>query len=155
MNGFFKLITPFIDPLTREKLKFNGNMREHVPTQQLWNEFQGDLEFEYEHNTYWPALLKLCEERHSEQRERWVKAGSIIGESENYLKGGSSPSVGYVPAPEKKAELGKMPEEVTPTSVGASQAETLVQSSGAQADGNMDTAVQKADPILTTKGDRQ
>lgn len=99
MNGFFKLITPFIDPLTRDKLKFNGDMTEHVPRQQLWNEFQGDLEFEYDHDKYWPALIQLCEEKHSEQRARWVKSGSIIGESENYLKGGKIPSIGDIAFP--------------------------------------------------------
>src|SRR5579871_4446538 len=29
---FFKLISPFIDPNTREKLKFNENLREYVPS---------------------------------------------------------------------------------------------------------------------------
>jgi hypothetical protein len=81
------LITPFIDPLTREKLKFNDDMRQHVPPQQLWSEFQGDLEFEYDHATYWPALLKLCEEKQKEQKERWIRAGRNYGESEFYLKG--------------------------------------------------------------------
>jgi hypothetical protein len=88
VNGFFKLITPFIDPLTRQKLKFNDDMRQHVPPQQLWNEFHGDLEFEYDHQTYWPALLKLCEAKQAEHRERWVKAGKNYGESELYIKGG-------------------------------------------------------------------
>lgn len=69
-------------------------MRQHVPPQQLWKEFQGDLDFEYDHDVYWPALIKLCEEKHSEQRARWVKAGKHYGESEMYLRGGDAPSVG-------------------------------------------------------------
>ncbi|KAG9248909.1 CRAL-TRIO domain-containing protein [Calycina marina] len=94
VNGFFKLISPFIDPMTREKLKFGGDMRSHVPPEQLWNEFQGDLVFEYDHSLYWPALQKMCEERRLAKQERWVKAGKIIGESEFYLKGGDAPSIG-------------------------------------------------------------
>ncbi|KAH6724135.1 putative CRAL-TRIO domain-containing protein C23B6.04c [Leptodontidium sp. MPI-SDFR-AT-0119] len=97
VTAFFKLITPFIDPLTRQKLKFNDDMRQHVPPQQLWNEFHGDLEFEYDHEVYWPTLMKLCEEKHKEQHERWVKGGKHYGESENYIKGGSAPSVGSKP----------------------------------------------------------
>lgn len=68
-------------------------MRQHVPPQQLWNEFHGDLEFEYDHDTYWPALLQLCEERQAEQRERWIRAGKNLGESELYIKGGDTPSI--------------------------------------------------------------
>lgn len=94
VNGFFKLITPFIDPLTRQKLKFNDDMRQHVPPEQLWNEFHGDLEFEYDHEIYWPTMLKLCEEKHAEQHERWVKGGKHYGESEDYIKGGNTPSIG-------------------------------------------------------------
>lgn len=69
-------------------------MRQHVPPEQLWNEFHGDLEFEYDHEVYWPTMLKLCEEKHAEQRERWVKGGKRYGESEDYIKGGNTPSIG-------------------------------------------------------------
>lgn len=89
--GFFKLITPFIDPLTREKLKFNEDMRQYVPEEQLWTEFNGTLDFTYDHSVYWPALQKLCNERREEQRRRWVAGGELIGEHEDYL-GGHSPT---------------------------------------------------------------
>lgn len=87
-------------------------MRQHVPPQQLWNEFHGDLEFEYDHEVYWPTLLKLCEEKHKEQHERWVKGGKHYGESENYIKGGSTPSVGSkgVEASEEKTIPAAAPE---------------------------------------------
>lgn len=87
VNGFFKLITPFIDPLTREKLKFNDDMNKFVPSEQLWTEFNGKLEFNYDHTVYWDALVKMCQSRRNEQHERWKKAGSVIGEHEAYLKG--------------------------------------------------------------------
>lgn len=62
------------------------------------------MEFEYDHEVYWPTLMKLCEEKHKEQHERWVKGGKHYGESENYIKGGSAPSVGskVAAAPEEK-----------------------------------------------------
>lgn len=90
--GFFKLIMPFIDPLTREKLKFNEKVREYVPPEQLWKEFQGDCDFEYDHSVYWPALVNLAEERRKERKARWEKAGKHLGEHEAYLKGGDVPS---------------------------------------------------------------
>lgn len=90
MWGFFKLITPFIDPLTREKLKFNEDIRQYVPPEQLWKEFGGDVDFDYDHATYWPVLLKVCEERRAERKARWEKAGKQYGESETYLKGGNA-----------------------------------------------------------------
>jgi len=91
--GFFKLITPFIDPLTRQKLKFNEDMRQYVPEQELWTEFGGKLNFEYDHETYWPALRKLCEEKRTFRKKRWVAGGSHIGEHEDYLAGGKETGV--------------------------------------------------------------
>ena len=74
-------------------MKFNDDMRQHVPPQQLWNEFHGDMEFDYDHAVYWPALLKFAEERYIERCERWVQAGKHYGESEIYLRGGNASSV--------------------------------------------------------------
>ncbi|KAI5862744.1 CRAL/TRIO domain-containing protein [Durotheca rogersii] len=86
--GFFKLITPFIDPLTREKLKFNEDMTQFVPKEQLWAEFPGgQLQFEYDHDIYWPALQRLRAEKRAERVRRWEMGGRKIGEAEDYLKG--------------------------------------------------------------------
>jgi hypothetical protein len=141
VNGFFKLITPFIDPLTRQKLKFNDDMRQHVPPEQLWNEFHGDLEFEYDHEVYWPAMLKLCEEKHAEQRERWVKAGKNYGESEDYIKGGNTPSIGEsskaTPVVTKKDEDADVPAKT--------------EEAGEKAPGNTDTVTVVADPVPTVE----
>jgi len=86
--GFFKLITPFIDPLTREKLKFNEDMKQYVPAEQLWTDFSdGHLKFEYDHSVYWPALMELTRERREQRKARWVAGGKLVGESEDYLAG--------------------------------------------------------------------
>lgn len=85
--GFFKIITPFIDPLTREKLKFNEDLRQHVPPAQLMKSIGGDVEFEYDHSVYWPALNKLAAQKRELKHQRWVEGGKKIGESENFLKG--------------------------------------------------------------------
>jgi len=91
--GFFKLITPFIDPLTREKIKFNEDMGIHVPREQLLKESGGLVEFEYDHEQYWPALNELCESKRAAQQARWEKGGKRIGEYEGYLKGGEEKSL--------------------------------------------------------------
>lgn len=96
--GFFKVITPFIDPLTREKLKFNEDLRLHVPPSQLLKGCGGDVEFEYDHATYWPALMQLAKHRREEYTARWIKGGKLIGEHEGYLKGGDEKSLGQITA---------------------------------------------------------
>lgn len=177
VNGFFKLITPFIDPFTRQKLKFNDDMRQHVPPQQLWNEFHGDLEFEYDHAIYWPELLKICDQKQAECHERWVKGGKRYGESEVYVKGGDAQSIEDIrPAVpdvnvEPKGKETDLSESTQPTSlptVPAANKETVpdensqevdenkapIQSHGTQAHGNTDIMAQVEDPVLTTKGDR-
>ena len=88
IHSFFKLIGPFIDPVTREKMIFNQDLRKHVPPEQLDRDFGGEAEFVYEHGVYWPVMNQMCEDRRERRRERWAKAGSRIGEFEAYLRGG-------------------------------------------------------------------
>lgn len=96
MSTFFKLIAPFIDPVTREKMKFNEDLRQYVPPEQLWNAFGGDLDFEYDHKLYWPALTAECSKRREAYKARWLEAGSRIGEYEEYLRGGQQKSISQV-----------------------------------------------------------
>ncbi|POS84102.1 hypothetical protein EPUL_003134 [Erysiphe pulchra] len=93
VTAFFKIMSPFMDPFTRNKLNFSGDLKSFVPREQLYKEFMGELDFQYDHNVYWPYLNKLCEERRTQRRERWIQAGKMYGERETYLKG-DGPSVG-------------------------------------------------------------
>lgn len=80
--------------MTREKLKFNEDMKQYVPAEQLWSsDWNGDLDFEYDHETYWPALNDLCKQKREQKLTRWAAAGKAIGESEEYLTGGTDLSV--------------------------------------------------------------
>lgn len=90
---FFKLISSFIDPVTKEKMKFNEDLRLWIPPQQLWNEFNGDLNFVYDHSVYWKGLQEQTDKRREAYRQRWEKAGKRIGEFEDYLKGGDAKSL--------------------------------------------------------------
>jgi hypothetical protein len=157
--------------LTRQKLKFNDDMRQHVPPEQLWDQFHGDMEFEYDHSVYWPALLKLAKERYSERRERWVKAGKHYGESESYLRGGNISSVFQssanenAPAPKKETmpteskegaaqDKETAPEEKKEVDAPVEEFKAPAQMSGTQSNGNMDVVEVTPKPVLTTEGDR-
>ena len=69
-------------PTAKEKLKFNENLREYVPSEQLYELFGGDLVFEYDHEMYWPAYLKLASERKEKYFARFKAVGGHIGQSE-------------------------------------------------------------------------
>jgi hypothetical protein len=93
VNAFLKLVNPFIDPVTKSKIKPNEPLPNHVPASQLMKVSGGEVDFKYDHSVYWPALEKLTTERRQQRKERWEKAGKIIGESEIYLWGGDEPSL--------------------------------------------------------------
>jgi hypothetical protein len=93
---FFKLISSFIDPVTKTKMKFNEDLRLWVPPQQLWKEFNGELNFVYDHPVYWKALQEQTDKRRELYIQRWEKAGKRIGEYEDYLKGGNAKCLSQV-----------------------------------------------------------
>lgn len=69
-------------------------MKQYVPAEQLWSEdWTGQMDFEYDHDTYWSTLNELCEQRREAKMARWAAAGKVIGESEDYLAGGNDVSV--------------------------------------------------------------
>ena len=85
LNAFYKMITPFMDPVTREKLKFNPNcVKEgHFESDMLIKgNWGGGRTIEYVHEKYWPALLKLTGEKREKHKERWRKLGGKIGVKE-------------------------------------------------------------------------
>ncbi|KAG6006570.1 hypothetical protein E4U21_006868 [Claviceps maximensis] len=96
--GFFKIIKPLMHPVTREKLKFNEDMKQFVPAEQLWSaDWNGDMDFDYDHSVYWPALNEMCRLKRERRMARWTAAGGHIGESEDYLFGSTDVSVnGFV-----------------------------------------------------------
>ncbi|CAL1716866.1 unnamed protein product [Somion occarium] len=81
INAFFKLITPFVDPVTRVKMRFNPQVVQEgiFAPNAVWKEFGGDVDFVYEHEKYWPALNKMCTERKQRHMERWRQLGGTVG----------------------------------------------------------------------------
>jgi hypothetical protein len=52
------------------------------------------MDFDYDHSVYWPALNEMCRQMREAKLARWTAAGSMVGESEDYLAGGTDLSVG-------------------------------------------------------------
>lgn len=91
---FYKLVGPFVDPATKEKIRFvdNANATDLVPPGQLQAMFGGDVQFEYDHATYFPAITKLCQERKAANLQRWKKFGNgKCGLSESTIRGAVTP----------------------------------------------------------------
>ncbi|KAF9000594.1 CRAL-TRIO domain-containing protein [Cyathus striatus] len=82
INTFLKIIMPFVDPVTREKVKINpqvikeGMFEKSMIMTEWWG---GDQDFEYVHEKYWPALLKMCDNRRNRWMEKWKKLGAKVG----------------------------------------------------------------------------
>lgn len=84
---FLKLIHPFIDPLTREKLVFDEPFNKYVAEDQLDFLYGGKLDFKYKHDIYWPSLNKIAKDKREHYFKRFQKFGSIVGLSEVDLRG--------------------------------------------------------------------
>ncbi|KAF9267820.1 CRAL/TRIO domain-containing protein [Marasmius fiardii PR-910] len=87
---FFKLITPFIDPVTVKKLYFNPNVVKDgifSPDMVMKEWWGGNQDFEWNHEKYWPKLVEICEQRKARWMENWRKLGGSVGISEANYKG--------------------------------------------------------------------
>ncbi|KAJ9098492.1 hypothetical protein QFC19_006359 [Naganishia cerealis] len=60
VNAFFTAITPFLDPVTKDKMRFNPKLPELVPVSQLDAEFGGENNFVFDHDIYWKTLVEYC-----------------------------------------------------------------------------------------------
>lgn len=88
VNAFFKLITPFIDPLTRPKLRFNPDCLAEglFAPPQLLAEWGGAATVAYEHDKYWAPLVRMCAERRERMWEQWRARGAKVGVREWDMK---------------------------------------------------------------------
>ena len=75
LTFFYKGISPFLDPVTRDKvihfnayltpancsmqMRFNPNLKELIPLSHLDAEFGGENGFEFDSNSYWDQIVSL------------------------------------------------------------------------------------------------
>lgn len=84
---FLKIIHPFIDPLTREKLVFDQPFPNYVPQSLLDKDFGGEVNFDYVHEKYWSEMISIAEEKKRKYVKRFETFGSKVGLSEVDLRG--------------------------------------------------------------------
>jgi hypothetical protein len=91
VNAFFKVVMPFVDPITRQKVKFNPEILKDgffTPDMAMKDWWGGEPEFEYVHEKYWPNLVSLCEGRVTTWTKNWRALGAKVGTSEWAYKRG-------------------------------------------------------------------
>jgi len=81
---FLNLIMPFVDPVTREKIKINPKVVEQgiIDADQVIKEWGGSVDFEYKHEEYWPQLIQTTKSRRGKWLDRWRSLGAKVGMSE-------------------------------------------------------------------------
>lgn len=146
VTAFLKLVGPFIDPVTKTKIRYNEPLPDHIPAEQLMKNAGGECEFEYDHATYWPALDALATKRRKEMTERWEKAGKHIGESEVYIRGGDEPSVGSKAETTGVDEVANGVEKLAVNGTEAKPAETKAETAPAEVKPAETKPVEAKDP---------
>ena len=88
VHAFLKMIFPFVDPRTREKIRFNPDcVKEGLfAPDMLMREWGGAAPFEYAHERYWPAVVRMCGEHRRRRLEAWRGLGAKVGIREWDLK---------------------------------------------------------------------
>ncbi|KIY50534.1 CRAL/TRIO domain-containing protein [Fistulina hepatica ATCC 64428] len=60
LNFFYKGIAPFLDPVTRDKMRFNPDLLSLIPPEHLDARFGGTYNYEFEPETYWNQVVEAC-----------------------------------------------------------------------------------------------
>ncbi|KAG6856772.1 hypothetical protein H0H87_000950 [Tephrocybe sp. NHM501043] len=61
LSFFYKGISPFLDPVTRDKMRFNPDLNELIPPEQLDADFGGEHHYEFEAKSYWDQIVAACD----------------------------------------------------------------------------------------------
>lgn len=83
LHAFYKMISPLIDPITRNKMKFNPKPVEDglFAADELFKDsgWGGSREFVWDHEKYWGSFVRMCDEIRAAQMARWRKLGAQVG----------------------------------------------------------------------------
>lgn len=105
IRGFFRLISPLLDPLTRSKLFLPSSsgsggsleLAQLAPAEQVEQSFGGTVDFgtydEETHQGYWwgeQGVCRLAERRRERAFEVWRKLGGGVGRREWDIKEGEA-----------------------------------------------------------------
>ncbi|ORY34576.1 CRAL-TRIO domain-containing protein [Naematelia encephala] len=134
INAFFSGISPFLDPITRDKIRFNPKLVELVPESQLDAEFGGQYNFQYDFKVYWKTVTEFCHiaedgSRVDNEGKKWYPplGNGIKAASEGLVPKQGAISTGQVAkanGDSSSAGEGGRTEEVAAAGTGASVAAT-------------------------------
>lgn len=85
--AFLKMMYPFLDPETKQKAIFDEPFENYIDPSQLDALYNGELDFHYNHEVYWPDLTAKVKKLRDSQYSRFLKFGATVGISEFDLKG--------------------------------------------------------------------
>lgn len=108
VTTFLKIIMPFVDPVTREKVKFNPDIiGEGIfsPDMVMKDGWGGSQDFAYAHAKYWPDLVQLCESRAMDWMKNWRNLGGKVGTREWEYKQQHVPAAKHEEANEKEETI--------------------------------------------------
>lgn len=105
------------------------------------------MDFEYDHDTFWPALNELCRRRRAERLRRWEAGGKIIGESEIFMQGGTDESVQGIRYEGEKLGWDQGMDEITSLLQGAKLAEPEKQETAAAEAGSLKAEEAASAPV--------
>jgi hypothetical protein len=57
LSFFYKGISPILDPVTRDKMRFNPDVNTLIPDDHLDAIFGGSFHYEFEAKSYWESLI--------------------------------------------------------------------------------------------------
>ncbi|KIM32396.1 hypothetical protein M408DRAFT_63046 [Serendipita vermifera MAFF 305830] len=57
LSFFYKGISPFLDPVTRDKMRFNPDLKTLIPEEQLDVAFGGSYHYDFDPTIYWDSLI--------------------------------------------------------------------------------------------------
>jgi len=83
LHAFYKMISPLVDPVTRNKMKFNPKPVEDglFAADDLFKDsgWGGSRDFVWDHDKYWAPFVRMCDEVRAAQMARWRKLGARVG----------------------------------------------------------------------------
>ncbi|ODV62145.1 CRAL-TRIO domain-containing protein [Ascoidea rubescens DSM 1968] len=87
VNVLLKICYPFVDPYTKKKCHFGEEFGEFIGSDQLITLYKGgSVDFEYNHEIYWEALIKNGQSKKRLQYRNFNRLGGKIGLTEFDLK---------------------------------------------------------------------